>query len=65
MWKSLCVSCGEGDMHRRGLIFLLDREQTCSSFRPCFVKRISRQLLYSLFGILQPTCVPLSVVVIV
>ena len=44
--------------------FLMDREQTCSCFRLCFVKRILRQMLYSLLGRLQLTCVSLFVVVI-
>ena len=56
-WKSFCVPSGEGGTHRRRLVFLLDREQINSCFRPCFVDRILRQLLCSLFDRLQSMCV--------
>ena len=49
-WKSLCVPSGEGDTHSCSLIFLPNREQTCSSFCLFLVERILRQLLCSLFG---------------
>ena len=47
-WKSLCVPTGEGDTHSCSLIFLPDRGQTCSSFRPCCGTNL-RQLLCCLF----------------
>ena len=42
-----------------GGFFLLDREQTNRSFRPCFVERILRHLLCSLFDRSHSTCASL------
>ena len=65
-WTPLSVPSGDGGTHRCSLVFLLDRQQTTSCFRPIFV--VSNFATVAVLSVRQITiylCLRLCVMIVI